>query len=471
MRHDEPPRKPDCPKSRSTPAPRAWQGAIALLGVVLSGCCAAAKTGSANRLAPSQPAPHALSRLPSPSEVERIRWPDLPRSAEGWRNLLRHHTQRDSSVAGPEITPEALLDAAAAIGWAKLVAGDRRVARWLQGWLDAASAAGRDAYLLWGTYHDSAGQVRAFDALVGPSGLRGLTHVVLEQFRADGAWGGVAPDAQRGDTSDIDAYVRRGDISAFDAIAGRQQTEDYAAWKFGYIPSVLELMVTARATGTRLLGCDMPKQLQDAAGLHRGSEELNRARELHCFLSLKDASAVTGAQTPSRVAMLWGLRHARAGGFERWLPPRAAVLSIGVWGHRPLEGSPESELARKLIVNDPVLIPLPAHDAELILLLPDAVLGGDVDRVRDGEKPESAETLHIESALRGTLSVSNQSIAVDSHGGTLSLPAGDHTYLFESGGLRIVGSLRMAPGGKVELYFDPARRVTRVVEHSPALAD
>jgi hypothetical protein len=101
-------------------------------------------------------------------------------------------------------------------------------------------------------------------------------------------------------------------------------------------------------------------------------------------------------------------------------------------------------------------------------LLPDAVLGGDVDRVREEALPQAVESLHVEATVSGTLTVFGQSKTIPLRGGTVSLPAGEHMYSFDVQGLRFVGSVRVARGGKVDLHFDPSRRATRVVQHEPA---
>jgi hypothetical protein len=150
------------------------------------------------------------------------------------------------------------------------------------------------------------------------------------------------------------------------------------------------------------------------------------------------------------------------------VPVEAAVLAIEVWGYRPGQESAEAALSRKLVVNDPVLVPLRAGGGEVALLLPDAVLGGDVDRVREEALPQTVESIHIEATASGTLAVFGQSKTISLQGGTVSLPAGEHTYSFDVKGLRFVGSVRVTRGGTVDLHFDPSRRATRVVQHEPA---
>lgn len=129
---------------------------------------------------PRDPAPRG-----SPPPVATA-WPELPRTREAADALIRTRTARPlTGGEDPGTSSEALLHALDERPGA-LVAGDPSVVAWIDGFLDRAAAAGRDSVVLYGTYHDSGGQIDAFRRLIGPLGLRGLTHVAVEQLRAKG---------------------------------------------------------------------------------------------------------------------------------------------------------------------------------------------------------------------------------------------------------------------------------------------
>lgn len=391
-------------------------------------------------------------------------WPVLPRSAAEARALVAERSVRSTDgLSDAALEAPALLEriAEAARGGA-VAAGARGVLAWIQLFLQRAAADGRDAWLLWGTSHDAAGQVTAFRRLVGPGGLRDLTLVAAEQFFADGAWAGADPQLQLGDDADLAAWVRNGDPAARRRLAERHRTGDYAAWKFDYEAEVLELLDSARAAGRPLLGCNMPLALQQQTGLPPLDDERLRLRlrELHCLLAL---GRLPG---PRRGALLWGRDHVRADGFPRFLPAAAAVLAVHVFGHRPGADTVEAQLARRIVVLDPLLVPLDDDDDELAVLLPDAVLGGDVDRSAD--RPEhctgAAGRLLVAADAPGRLTVHGTTVEIDGHDRELPLPAGEHSFAVESGGLLFLGRLTVGGGCLTELWLAPAERYVRILQ-------
>ncbi len=414
----------------------------ALLAVALAAC--------SDRRPP--PAPAATA-----SAAARPAFPDLPTTPEAAAELVRRETARP---VGPdhEVDAAAILAAVAAHPGA-LVAGDGAVVRWIQAFLDRASG---DAFVLQGAWHDAPGQVDAFRRLVGPGGLRGLTVVAVELFRADGEWGGVPAEVQRGDGAAISAYVDHGERDAFAGLARTHRDADYAAWKLGYEPSVLDLLVNARATGVRFLGCDMPAALQERSGAPPGEARL-RLRELHCLRSLPPEPG----GRPRRAALLWGQAHLRPGGLRRFLPPATAALALHVFGRRLAPGAVETALARELAVLDPVLVPLGPDEAALIL--PDDTLGGHVDRVLAAAEPGEVvvQGVTARSEVPGVLVVGERSVPVGREPAAIPLGEGEHAWTFTGGGRRLVGAVRLEAGHRVELAFDPAG-VTGYVERAPA---
>jgi hypothetical protein len=393
-----------------------------------------------------------LKALAAPS------FPELPTTPEAVADLVTRETARP---VGPERDVDAaVILAAIAARPAAVVAGEGPVARWIEAFLDRAG--GGDAYVIFGTWHDAPGQIDAFRRLVGPGGLRGLTVVAVELFRADGAWGGAPLELSRGDGAAIDAYVARGDLEAFDGLGKSHRDADYAAWKLGYEPTVLDLLVNARATGVRFLGCDMPKGLQEKSGAPPGDLRL-RLRELHCLRSLPP----TPGGRPRRAALLWGDAHLRAGGLRRFLPVSAAALALHAYGRRIDAGPVETALAKQLAVVEPALVPLGADEAAL--LLPDEVLGGRADRVLVSTEPGEVAPpgVVVRAEAPGMLVVGDRESPVGPEAVAMALPAGEHTYVLTAGGRRVVGALRIEARHAVELGFDPRSGLVSYVERAP----
>jgi hypothetical protein len=365
-------------------------------------------------------------------------------------------------TASPEVTPERVFAEAERAGWSTLPSGDAQIRAWLEQRLTGPGT----SWLLFGTFHDAAGQVDAFRQLVGPGGVP-FTQVVLEQLRADGRWGATA-GAQTGDSAPLARFLASGDRAAWDELARAHEEHDYTAWKYGYAERVLDVITTARALRIPALGCDLPDALLARAVGDAGAEatppgsdeEVLRLRELHCLLSVRDA--VGGAK--GRVAMLWGQAHVRGDGFRRYLPPGNQVLSVYAVGARHSADAPDELLRDRLILNDPVLVPL--GEGEAALLLPDGWLGGQLERVRT--KGEAPPGIRVSATTAGTFTLGRQSVEVASEEAHLSVEPSAHTYCFESGGLRVVGNVLVPARGEVELSIDTPARSTRSVELGPA---
>jgi hypothetical protein len=382
--------------------------------------------------------------------------------------LVEARTRRDPEEAiPPDLSPRALLGHGALRGRRDLVAGQDAVRRFFDGQLSRAAREGRDAFLLWGTFHDSSGQVAAFRRIIGPGGVTGLTHAVVEQFDADGAWQGIPGDIQRGDNATLTAYSRHGDGRAWRALERKQDRDDYTAWKYDYVPTVMDLLLAARAAGTPLLGCDMPRPLQNLAD--RAGSNLFRLREIHCLLALGDV--LRSSKRPHRVAMLWGQDHVLPHGVPRFIPKTAYVLSVHLLGHRPGGLTPDAELGRKLAINDPVLLPLDASEEQVALLLPGPELAGEVDRAREWVDADTlghtaSVLLEARSEQPGTLFVRGKALPVRRRPRTFTLAAGPLAYVFRTSALTIAGALDLSKGGRVVLHFDPARRSTQIVQQA-----
>jgi hypothetical protein len=384
-------------------------------------------------------------------------WPVLPRDAKLAADLVAARTHRPPAAeTSTPIDAPLLLARLAQPGPAGLVAGAGPIRERLQEFLDGAARAGRDAWLLWGVRHDSGEQVDAFRRLLGPDGLRGLDLAAAETFLADGRWRGVPLEAQAGDDDDIGAWLGTGDAEAFRRLAARHPASDYAAWKFGTTANVLDLLIEARAVRLDFHGCNMPRALQERTNLSPlGDDRLRlRLRELHCLLALGSLPR------PRRAAVLWGADHVAPDGFPRFLPRDAAVLAVTVFGYRPGEETVEDVVGRSVMVADPLLVPLDDAGAALALLLPDRVLGGDVDRARAEEPATDAgrSGVRVTAEQPARLRIAGRVEDVGPVERRIELPEGEHTYVLEAGALRIVGLLDVRPAEARDLVFDPAER-------------
>jgi hypothetical protein len=157
----------------------------------------------------------------------------------------------------------------------------------------------------------------------------------------------------------------------------------------------------------------------------------------------------------------------RPEGLLRFLPREAAALSIHLVGSRMEPGPVEALLAKGLGVVDPSLVPVGPDEAAL--LLPDSTLGARVDRVLTG--PEAGEALTPGLTARadvpGVLVVDGRPVPVGAGAVQIALPVGDHTYVYAGGGKRVVGAVRLDPGHRVELWFDPGSGITSYVDRAP----
>ena len=335
-------------------------------------------------------------------------WPVFPQNEAARDALIKERTLRPPTPP-TDFSPETIFATAQKQGWSTLPSGEPQVYAWI--------SAQRPRWLLFGTFHDSAGQIDAFRRLVGPGGVEGFTHVALEQLRADGRWQGL-DGGQRGDNAVLADRA---------ALATAHREHDYTAWKYGYERNVLDLV------DARTVPCDAP---------HTRDERL---RELHCLFAVRDAT-----DGGSRIAMLWGVAHVTSEGFRRFLPPAERALSVYAVGAR---WSPEA-WTKALVVDDLVLVPL--NEGEAALVLPN----GHVDRAKD-EDLKGPPSVHAEGP--GTLRLGGIETRLPAD---VPLPDGDYTYEFVADtGLRFVGPVSVH--GPVELSFDPATRETRIVTARP----
>lgn len=388
----------------------------------------------------SKPAPPIIDAGPV---AVVSKWPDFPQTAEARAALTKRFTQREVVIT-PEITPESAFAEAARAGWSTLPSGPVDIREWI----DARNA----RWFLLGTFHDSSGQIDTFRWLIGPNGVH-VTHVALEQFRADGRWTGT--DAgQVGDTEGLMRAVASSERAAWKDLGRSQAAHAYTAWKYGYVAGVVDIVATAKAMNLQALGCDVPDSLLQL--LPNGTDDdALRIRELHCLFAIRDAVS----DPTSRVAMLWGQAHVRTEGFRRYLHPRDSVLAVYAFGARHSDTAPDEQLRDRLVLNDLVLVPLAGDEAALFI--PDQWIGGNVARVRSNE-PGPMKGLRVSASTPGAFTVGDQRVDVNGGEVSLALGAGAYTYCFESNGVRVVGHVDIAEGGGAQLAFDVPNRATQL---------
>jgi hypothetical protein len=367
---------------------------------------------------------------------------------------------RKASAKRPEPTSaRELLEHLGAVELARVVSGEAAVRSAL---LRRVSEGTGDGYLLVGVSHASGEPVVAFRRLV--EGPGSYTHVGVEPFAADGHWSGLADTEQRGASALVATYLTKGDAASLDAIRAAHDTHDYAAWKLGYTSLVMDLVPPARAGAYTLLPLDMPPQLKTKlAGL---GDRLLDVRELHAFFTLREA--LSGPRPRARVAMLWGDAHVGPAGIARFLPAPATVVSVHVVAADAALGSgPDGGARASLAVVDPLLVPMPS--GELALVLPSPRADALVDRVRraDGDGRETRLLVSGEPGI--VVTVGARELRVTAKAQPTPIEAGDHTYVVERKGTRIVGALALAPGETCELRADQAG--LRVEHHLPKDAD
>lgn len=461
------------PGSRST---RAGLLAVALL--LAAGCPVEAPSP-----APPLPKKSALVSVEPTQKTKPARkhtvhhmpWPTLPNHAKAADALINTVTVTPPGAATPALTPEqvrALLLRRAKQG--KVTAGWPAIIRWFQGELDAAAAAKKGAQILWGVSHDSGAQLRAFRRLFGPGGLTGLHGVVVEQLRADGHWKGVPAADQRGETAGVARYLRTGDHATWRRLRHGQRLYNYTAWKFGYLPEVMDLLTVARAAGARLLPCDMSSPLKRRLRKLPMAARM-RLRELHCGLAVSRALQAAGVTGPRRVISLWGQRHVMPVGVPRFLPAGTRVMSVLLFGHRSGVNGMERQLRGKLLLTAPVMFPVDAAATRLVLLLPGPRLGARLDLFGDHlEEPVPAAKQHrLLVHGPGDLIVSGR-VVVDADGKqrrSVPLSAGRHAYIMVRGKTILAGALEMPRSGRAELWPDLSRQVVEIMVSVPPPAD
>ncbi len=391
-------------------------------------------------------------------------WPELPQDSGQAGKLVEENTRRPVSSEVVSFTAENVLDLLRErVGQGRVIGGMDGIVFWTWRRLSAAGRSGRSSFILWGTYHDSAAQVRAFGDLVGPLGLAGLDAVAVEQFNTDGRWTGVSARQQAGDSGLLADYQATGDRVALEKLLQGQIRENYTGWKYGLLPAMIDLLIKARAAGRRLCGCDMSVSLQERI---RATGMADRLRELHCVMALQDE--LRDRPGPHRVAMLWGQGHLEPEGVQRFLPRDAEILYFHVYGGRFARHGLEAGLAGRLAITDALMIPADQR-GNLVVLLPDDLIGARKENKHVPPEQPLAEEQHrrlvVTGSQKGTLRVGKQTLEVSETPRALTLQRGAQVFLFTHAGGLLAGLVTMPPDGFLELHLQPERRLVEVTLH------
>jgi hypothetical protein len=365
------------------------------------------------------------------------RWPKIPASAVEADALVTARTKRPIAPRLPEL--DAARIASMLTSGTPIVGGWTAIKRWAN-----ASVGTGDAWLLVGTHHDSAAPVEAFERFLDPDPPSDFTRFVLEQLTADGAWEGAPPAEQRGDSEPLARYMRDGSPDAYKALLASQDTHDYAAWKYDYTRSVLEVLTMARGASRTVSACDAPRAL-----LARFPEASRmRLRELHCLLAL-ERDLPPGRR---RVAMLWGEEHVQPDGFARFLPPEARVVVVRIPRESPVT------------VLDPLLVDDPEGAA---LLLPDATRNRVSDHVRERTANIAAHSLHASARSEAELRIDGRVLALGPTPRDEDLSPGKYPFVVSIAHRpRVAGLLVVPQGGEAELRIEDTEPIVTITERT-----
>ena len=424
---------------------------VSLAFALSAGCKGSSRGGEEGGARPASSSPPVVPKV-------ALAWPSLPTTPEAARTVVDAYAVRKTHAKRPEPTSaRELLEHLGALELARAPSGDAAVKSALQRRVSEGTG---DGYLLVGVSHASGAPVVAFRRLVEGPGA--YTHVGLEPFAADGHWSGLSDAEQRGSSALLAAYMTKGDAESLEALRVAHDTHDYAAWKLGYSSLVLDLVPPSRAGAYALVPLDMSPQLKTK--LAALGDRLLDVRELHAFFALREA--LSGPRPRARVAMLWGDAHVGQAGIARFLPVGATVVSVHVLG---LEGEPARPSDKRdagppaTTVLDPLLVPMPSGELALVLPSPGADAG--VDRVRRADGDGKTTQLLVSGEPGAVVTVGEHVHTVVAKAAPLAVGPGDHTYVVERKGSRVVGALSLVPGETCELRVDHAG--LRVEHHVP----
>ncbi len=417
-------------------------------------------------------------------------WEELPKNDEAARALTDHESSPNKLHA---FDASALLTLRADA--TRLVAGEAQIAAAYDAWMNRDAA--KPAYVIFGTLHDSRAQIETVASIA--LRMKAPWGFALEQFRARGKWKNT-PDTPSADDADLALLGKPTlDEGALWRVTSRQNELDHAAWKFGYVASLTNLIYAARGASMPIVACDMPTELRK--NFTTGGDAESALRELHCARSMRSAAIASAPFHPpksetsdagltdddpmpaERFAILVGANHAEPTGLARFLDSKtkpARIVSVRVLGGRPRDaGGEETELASRLVVMDPVLVRGEHAGFADALLIPDDAWSGTIDRTTDvGDDAVPAapapglprHNVIVSSDEPARFAIGDASIALLGTLGTkktewLSVRSGHEPFVLVTPSRTILGAIDVPDGGYAEARFSPSARTLHVVIH------
>jgi hypothetical protein len=384
--------------------------------------------------------PFVKMRTFSPQPV----WPSLPKTASSARQLIARFSTPGlpKTVVGAPTAEKllALIDKQAAnnqlrAGWPQIMIT-----------LQRSLPPNKQAFLLWGIYHDANLQLAAFLRLLGAGGLEQVTDVIVEPFHANGYWKGIPLSEQYGDNVLLQDVIKRASSRSLFRFRVNQTRDNYTGWKYHQLHMFGDLLLLVKARGRKVFGCDMPARLQRRISF-RGDEVL-RLRELHCVLGNSLLST-----KPRQTVVFWGQAHIGSDGFPRFLPPSAMVTSVYVFGGRSARAVVENKLQKRLALTVPILVKLKSAGRlkRYALVLPGHLLGTSSTQAGMQTTQRPAYRLHVS----GDFERFHINSRVYTKSANIRLPAGDYAFRVKYKGQTrsVVGGVRVMKQGFVNIVL------------------
>lgn len=372
----------------------------------------------------------------------------------------------------------------------RLVAGENAIAAAYDAWMRGDPT--KPSYLIFGTLHDSRAELETVASIVFR--MKAPWGFALEQFRARGKWAGAieTPSADDADLALLGRAHDPLDEGALWRITRRQQSFDHAAWKFGYLESISSLVFAAHGVSMPLVACDMPPELRK--NLAPGSDAESALRELHCARAIRSAAIAIAPShpigdaglvdddpmPPERYALLVGANHAAPDRLPRFLTSKtkpARIIAVRVLGGRPRDaGGEESSLASHFVVLDPVVVRGEHKGDPDLLLLPDDVWSGTIDRASDHDlerKPPAPreglprQNVVVTSDSPARFAIGDASIDVAKNPEWVSVRAGHQAFVLVGPDCTMVGAIDVPENGFTEVSVTPREHALRFVVHAP----
>ncbi|MCB9556778.1 MAG: hypothetical protein H6707_11795 [Deltaproteobacteria bacterium] len=370
----------------------------------------------------------------------------IPDSARVVKAAIRRATQRSRGEPWPE--SHDTLRGAIGSEPPRLWVG-QAICRQLARAISAARSAGRDVYLLWGSFHDAPAQIAGLAWLLSPAcGLR-IDAAAIEQF--DAAWfdGRRMIEGDDALLADLAQPVRR--RAALARLIARQKKKNYTGWKYDYLDQIAEVLAMAIASNVPLVGCDLPLKPQRRLA-KLDPDAVDAMRELHCVGNLSRRAGRHGV-----FLMAWGESHLPPAGVSRFLPPTATVIALRTRGGRRLS-RPEKpsviQFAHVAVPTGPWPSAAKATELRATIFLRTAENAGERERTRDDRVDGGSS----DKGLRVTVDMAAARFSLD--GGSfvdtrlpIAASAGAHYFVLQALGHVAVGGFDLEVGESLQMHF------------------